>query len=196
MAICIDGVMSLAMKQLSGFFYETSQAKGPQDAAGGFVKRQADLAVLRGTVQNANDLFEFANNTLRETESNKVQKRHFRYGENIDRQNEHNYKPITGIRSTHQVVAHKGENAILRTRSLSCYVRYECNSCFVGCTENCKFSDIRPIGKTEKKTNSNLHVGCEPDLSTAAEENIQMASLITRGSVFAVVCQDNDYEYY
>ena len=64
--------------------YETSQAKGPQDAAGEFVKRQADLAVLRGTqpriprgdsahysgitpgyprlrgtvvIQNANDLF-------------------------------------------------------------------------------------------------------------------------------------------
>ena len=50
----------------------------------------------------------------------------------------------------------------------------------------------------QKKTNPNLHAGCEPDLrlSTAAEENIQMASLITRGSVFAVVCQDNDYEYY
>ena len=173
-------------------FYETSHSKGPQDAAGGFVKRQADLAILRGTVviQNAKDLFEFANNTLRETKSNKVQKRHFRYCENVDRQNEHNYKPITGIRSTHQVVAHKGENAILRTRSLSCY---ECDACFVGCTENCKFSDI--IGKTEK-TNSNLHVGCEPDLSTAAEENIPMASLITRGSVFAVFCQDNDYEYY
>jgi hypothetical protein len=29
-------------------FFETSHAKGPQDAAGGFIKRQADIAVLRG----------------------------------------------------------------------------------------------------------------------------------------------------
>jgi hypothetical protein len=36
-------------------FFETSHAKGPQDAAGGFIKRQADIAVLRGNtiIQNA-----------------------------------------------------------------------------------------------------------------------------------------------
>ncbi|VDI47217.1 Hypothetical predicted protein [Mytilus galloprovincialis] len=42
-------------------FFETSHAKGPQDAAGGFIKRQADISVLRGNtvIQNAKDLFTF-----------------------------------------------------------------------------------------------------------------------------------------
>ena len=42
--------------------------KGPQDAAGGFIKRQADIAVLRGNtiIQNAKDLFSFCNNDLKE----------------------------------------------------------------------------------------------------------------------------------
>ena len=45
-------------------FFETSHAKGPQDAAGGFIKRQADITVLRGNtiIQNAKDLFSFCNN--------------------------------------------------------------------------------------------------------------------------------------
>jgi hypothetical protein len=49
-------------------FFETSHAKGPQDAAGGFIRRQADIAVLRGNtiIQNANDLFSFCNNDLKE----------------------------------------------------------------------------------------------------------------------------------
>ena len=39
--------------KLSRNFYETSHAKGSQDAAGGFLKKQADLAVLRGNLKNS-----------------------------------------------------------------------------------------------------------------------------------------------
>ncbi|CAC5400209.1 unnamed protein product [Mytilus coruscus] len=47
-------------------FFETFHAKGPQDAAGGLVKNQTDLAIVRGTatIQNAHDLFEFAKSNL------------------------------------------------------------------------------------------------------------------------------------
>jgi hypothetical protein len=40
---------------------ETTHAKGPQDAAGGFLKNQADLAVVRGktSIQSAKDFFDF-----------------------------------------------------------------------------------------------------------------------------------------
>jgi hypothetical protein len=36
-------------------FFETAHAKGPQDVAGGFLKNQADLAVVRGktSIQSA-----------------------------------------------------------------------------------------------------------------------------------------------
>ncbi|CAC5414326.1 unnamed protein product [Mytilus coruscus] len=33
-----------------GNYFETSHARGPQDAAGGFIKKQADLAVIRNTL--------------------------------------------------------------------------------------------------------------------------------------------------
>ena len=47
-------------------FYETSHEKGPQDATGGFVKHQADMAVLMGSemIQNAKDFFDFVDNKL------------------------------------------------------------------------------------------------------------------------------------
>lgn len=40
-------------------FFETSHAKGVQDAAGGLIKNQEDLAVTRGKtiIQNAEQLF-------------------------------------------------------------------------------------------------------------------------------------------
>ena len=37
--------------------YETSHAKRPQDAAGGFLKQQADMSVLKAIIQGAEDLF-------------------------------------------------------------------------------------------------------------------------------------------
>ena len=42
---------------------------GPQDVAGGLLKQQADLAVLRGRcqIQNAMDLYNFGNNFLSPT---------------------------------------------------------------------------------------------------------------------------------
>jgi hypothetical protein len=48
-------------------FFETSHAKDPQDAAGGFIRRQADIAVLRGNtiIQIANDLFSFRHYTFK-----------------------------------------------------------------------------------------------------------------------------------
>ena len=46
--------------------FETAHAKGSQDAAGGFLKNQADLAVVRGktSIQSAKDFFDFCNENL------------------------------------------------------------------------------------------------------------------------------------
>jgi hypothetical protein len=57
--------------RLSRNFYEASRVKGPQDAAGGFLKKQADLAVLRGKfeIQSAKDFFHFATANLTEHKS-------------------------------------------------------------------------------------------------------------------------------
>ncbi|CAG2231461.1 unnamed protein product [Mytilus edulis] len=58
-------------------FFETSHAKGPQDAAGGFIKRQADISVLRGNtvIQNAKDLFTFCESSLKKPRSALFKKR-------------------------------------------------------------------------------------------------------------------------
>ena len=57
--------------KLSRNFYETSHAKGSQDAAGGFLKKQADPAVLCGKfeIQLAKDFFHFATANLTEPKS-------------------------------------------------------------------------------------------------------------------------------
>ena len=60
------GSLNVAAKELGvpyiRNFYETAHAKGPQDAAGGFIKHAADMAVLRGQVviQSARDFYKFA----------------------------------------------------------------------------------------------------------------------------------------
>ena len=48
-------------------YFETSHAKGPQDGAGANLKFKADMAVIRRqkVIQNARDLFEFAQENLR-----------------------------------------------------------------------------------------------------------------------------------
>ena len=67
--------------KLSRNFYEASRVKGPQDAAGGFLKKQADLAVLRGKfeIQSAKDFFHFAIANLTEHKSGIYKCRMFRY---------------------------------------------------------------------------------------------------------------------
>jgi hypothetical protein len=77
-------------------FYETSHAKGSQDAAGGFLKHQADMAVLRGSemIQNANDFFDFVDSKLRIPQSGIYKRRVFRYAEEIPEDKIPDYKPV------------------------------------------------------------------------------------------------------
>jgi hypothetical protein len=92
-------------------FFETSHAKGSQDAAGGFIKRQADIAVLRGItiIQNAKDLFSFCNNDLKEPKRALFKRRIFRYVESVDRDNIRNFKPISNNRKIHHLYTSKSE---------------------------------------------------------------------------------------
>ena len=45
-----QSLSDLGYSRLVRNFFETSHAKGSQDAAGGLIKKQPDLTVLRGTV--------------------------------------------------------------------------------------------------------------------------------------------------
>ena len=51
-------------------FFESCHGKGPQDAAGGLLKNQGDMVVIRGKVEirSARELFEFAENNLKQAD--------------------------------------------------------------------------------------------------------------------------------
>lgn len=69
-------------------YFETSHAKGPQDAAGGLLKRQLDQAVMKGhSIQGARDVFDYATQYLSSPKSGIYQRRIFAYADSIDRLN-------------------------------------------------------------------------------------------------------------
>ena len=84
-------------------------AKGPQDAAGGFVKQQANIAVLRGNtiIQNAKDLFSFCNNDIKEHRSALLKRRIFCCVVSVVRNNIRNFKPNSNNRKIHHLYTSK-----------------------------------------------------------------------------------------
>ncbi|CAG2203707.1 unnamed protein product [Mytilus edulis] len=88
-------------------YFETSHGKGPHDAAGGFLKNQADYAVLRGKtkIQTARDLYDFAQKNLQIPQSGIYKKRLFKYIAEIPRFQNINFKPVDQNRKIHQIIA-------------------------------------------------------------------------------------------
>jgi hypothetical protein len=90
-------------------FYVTLYSRylisGPQDAAGRFLKRQADVAILCGTtrIQNAKNMFLFGEQHLQSTKLAHTKRRIFRYLESVDRDRDCCFKPVSEIRSIHQI---------------------------------------------------------------------------------------------
>ncbi len=139
LAISVAHLRTLAYKQIVRNFFETSHAKGPQDAAGGLLKYQADMAVLRGKyfIQNAADLYNFAISALTVPKSEGCKRRVFRYIPTITRTTSRSYKPILGIRSIQQVTADGTGTSMLR--QLSCY---SCDDCLEGNMNRCTRAHI------------------------------------------------------
>ena len=71
--LCMGDVSynTLGYKTLIRNCYETSHAEGPQDAAGGFLKNQADIAVFRRKtkIQYAKDFYKFCTDNLQNPKS-------------------------------------------------------------------------------------------------------------------------------
>ncbi|CAC5358987.1 unnamed protein product [Mytilus coruscus] len=119
-------------------FFETISKhlmRGPQDAAGGFLKKQADLAVIRGThvIQSSSDLFDYAQSNLSTTaDSSKCSRRIFRYVDCVNRDRDRNFLPVKENRKIHQVRSF--DDGEIFVRKLSCY---SCQSCIVGNYSTC-----------------------------------------------------------
>jgi hypothetical protein len=103
--------------ELSRNFYETSHAK----VAGGFLKKQADPAVLRGKfeIQSAKDFFHLATANLTEPKSGIYKRRIFRYiTERGDQTIE--YKPVRDNHKIHLISSQVISPKILSVANVSC----------------------------------------------------------------------------
>jgi len=172
-------------------YFESSHGKGPQDAAGGLLKNQADIAVIRGKVQirSAADLFNFAEHKLKTPRSHTCKRRIFRYVEEIQRDSQ-NFRPIKGIRLIHRVETVDSNRVLLR--NVSCY----CDNCLNmdHSIENCL--KLAQVGKsTEVKLVSNGQLENEVN-EVNDDQNENIADLIAEGNIFAVLCDDDKHDFY
>lgn len=163
---------------------------GPQDAAGGYLKRQADVAVLRGTaiIQSAKDLYDFAKGNLQTTKSCQTKRRIFRYLPEINRidSDQSSVKAVPQIRSIHQV--RTGQTSVLTARPLSCYT-----------CDNCLDSRLNEACKSLDETGQFRSVGIGSDCAESEEldvETVDQDDLVSTGMVIAVLADDPESEYF
>jgi hypothetical protein len=119
-----ESFQDLGYSKLVRHFFESSHRKGPQDVAGGLLKNQADMAVVRGKaeIRRARDLCNFSEAKLKTTRSHNCKRRIFKYIEEVERNNK-SFQPIRGIRAIHRIETLDLKRVLIR--NLSCY----CESC-------------------------------------------------------------------
>ena len=169
-------------------YFETSHAKGPQDAAGGFIKRNADFAVLRGqtTIQSAKD---FCKDNLTAPKTDGCKRRLFFFVEQIPRTSDRCFKTVNEVRKVHTIKASHRTPGKVRVSDLSCY---SCEKCAAGAFDSCDNMDIGGIEKTLtmfKESNKN-------GVQDEQEQQNDMTNIICPGTVVALYTDDPDKEYY
>ncbi|CAC5378511.1 unnamed protein product [Mytilus coruscus] len=177
-------------------YFETSHARGPQDAAGGFIKKQADLAVIRGThvIQSSSDLFDYAQSNLSTTaDSSKCSRRIFRYVDSVNRDRDRNFLPVKENRKIHQVRSF--DDGEIFVRKLSCY---SCQSCIVGnystCMNDAQLGTYNKIKMVKESEHNDSNADSDNDEGVDDETNI--CDSVSKGTIFAVKADDTDCPYY
>lgn len=125
-------------------YYEPSHAKGPQDAAGGYIKHQADLAVIRGNtvIQCAQDMYSFAVKQLSRPSNLAVCKRRlFRLLNTIDRTRNRYFEPVSENRQIRQI--RTSVTGQLTVRKLSCYTCENFHATLVICVKTVNMINAR-----------------------------------------------------
>lgn len=186
----------LGYKTLKRNYHETSHAKGPQDAAGGFLKHQADFAVLRrkAKIQDAKDFYDFCEANLQNPKAGIYKRRIFKYVETVPRSDCINYKPITENRKIHQITYQETSPGELKTSHLSCY---SCETCIEGTDQIC--SNRHFIGNFKTLIIKEITPNTNDQSDTPLEDEPEpenLSSFIENGSVIAVLADDSEYEFY
>ncbi|CAC5421574.1 unnamed protein product [Mytilus coruscus] len=165
---------------------ETSHAKGPQDAAGGIIKRQADCAILRGQTQirTAKDLYEYANSFLTQPMSH-CKRRIFRYAETIHRDNRLSFKPVPSIRSLHQVRASRDSaKGLINISELSCFCVNCCHHMY-----DQSSNSIKTGGYTEWEMKREYRADAQEN---EENEQVSLQELVSVGQLVALYTDDDE----
>lgn len=180
-------------------YFETSHAKGPQDGAGANLKHKADMAVVRreAIIQNAKDLFDFAETNLRSPTSTrfqsqvvKLKRRVFFYNSEHERERPYRlFKEVRNNRNIHSILA-DGPVKTLKTRHLSCY----CEKCLKTRYDECANKlHVEPWVRIEIETERVERRATRSDTNVQQE---RIVDLITSNSTVAIASGDVDEDYY
>ena len=182
-------------------YFETSHAKGPQDGAGANLKHKADMEIIKRNViiQNAEDLFKFAETNLKtpapsryQSENVQLKRRIFFYVDKVNRDRRGRYfKEVKGNRAIHSVLS--GSNSCsIRTRQLSCY----CENCIEEDYEACQNADYVSAWQTVQLETETLQQNRVTTRSDASENVSSVKELLAKNTIVAIASGDPGEEYY
>ena len=194
-------------------FFETSHAKGEQDAAGANVKQKVSHAVLRKTavIRNTKDTKEYveenfatpaASTFALRSKAVGLARRIFFYvpPEGDEEVNRHRpdraFKELKGVRKLHCVKTTPEQGRVF-TRSHSCY----CIDCISGEEENCsnkEWLDAWKDVKLERESSvATTTQAVEEMEAIPLDTAVRVADLAAKDSVVAIAAaNDADYDYY
>ena len=179
-------------------YFETSHAKGEQDAAGAHIKQKASLAVVRreATIQSAEQLCSFSSSSLTEpvSKESNLRRRVFFYvkKDEVNRKGR-KFSEVQGNRRIHCIKPKLNESGILLVNTRPCY----CMSCidedFDNChnknyLDACNEQQMKVLAEPSTKVTKSEP---EPD----AERTESLADLASVGAIVAVAAHlDPNYD--
>lgn len=182
-------------------YFETSHTKGPQDGAGANINHKCDMAVIRREVviQSSLDLYNFAENSLREPSQSVYQSHNVRLKRQVffhveeilhDRSNRL-FKEVKGIRSIHSVLSDK-ENLKISTRKLTCY----CRCCLSEDYSNCLRKDYVSCWTTFQMEHEQHGRRSTRSTPVEEEESEHIYDIVFIDAVVSIASGDKGKDYY
>lgn len=192
-------------------FFETSHAKGEQNAAGSHVKQQASLAVVRGTatITNGKDLCDHPTNHFSKpaqssfpssSKSVILNRRIFFYvpsqGPNAILRNREGrkFETVKGTRKLHSVVTTPEQCKVL-VRKQSCY----CGECLFDNFNDCQNKELVD-GLQEimlHREASAATTRAQREIPMAEHVHLHVADLVGKDSIIAIAADEDDsYDNY
>ncbi|KAK3753750.1 hypothetical protein QZH41_005245 [Actinostola sp. cb2023] len=191
--------------QIDRHFFETSHAKGEQDAAGANIKHRATLAVLRRetSINSAKDLHDylsqhFVSPTSQSTSTTLKKRVYFHIpvtGEgsvNRNRQ-DRTFKELKGIRKLHSIQTTPSQCKFL-TRHRTCM----CQNCLLGQNESCENSDFVDNWVDVELTRAGAVAVTRQHKDCDVNERVNaLTDLVEVNSIVAIAAADDShYDYY